>query len=382
MTAAERTLAVPNRSRLRTRLAVGLSACALGVAALVAVASALLAAWRSDDPANVARAGAARVGSDLAVVIVTGEGADSAAADARRAALQWMLVALGVSLVPAVGLGWFAAGRLLGSVDRALADTQRAEAERQRRLQEVVHELRTPLTVVGVNLELAASSPDLDADTATLVDAARRATERMGRTIDDLAGHGRLAVTKDEGPVDVAAVVRSVVGEHIGPARARGLTLVCDDSGAPTVPDADRQALRTMVGNLLTNAVRVAPSGSVVRVEAGELAGWAWIAVRDDGPGLPERLHARVFERGWRGRHERDRASATDSGRGLGLTISRQLAEAHGGKVTIHSSEGDGATFTVWLPLAAEARAADVVAADGIHPAVLPWLRPAPAVIA
>ncbi len=363
----------PSRARLRARLAVGLSVSALAVAALVAIGAAALASWRSVDPQPTTQAGAARVGDRVTVVVVAEDGADEAAGLARRDALRWMLVALGASLVPAVAIGWFTAGRMLGAVDRAMKDIEDVEAERRLRLQEVVHELRTPLAVVGANLELASTGAPLDHESAGFVDAARRAAERMSRTVDDLAGHGQLAVLPGDGPLDIGAVVRFVVAEHVGPARARGLYLVAGQGAGPIVPMADRAALRTVLGNLVGNAVRLAPAGSTVGIEGGEHRGWAWVAVIDEGPGLPRRFHGRVFERGWRGRHDRDRDGDASHEHGLGLTIARQLTEAHGGRLTVDSEESSGSTFTVWLPIAPDAEVGHVVARDGVHPVDRPW---------
>ncbi len=360
------------------------------VAALVGVGAAALATWRSDDPVSSTRAGAARVGDDVALVLVAEDGGADAAAQARHDALRWMIVTLGASLVPAVGLGWFAAGRLLGALDRAVAETEIAERQRQRQLQEVVHELRTPLAVVSANLELVVTQHDLDAEAAGFVDASRRASERMRRTIDDLAGHGRLAVDAGAGPLDLGAEVAAIVAEHDGPARSRGVHLLVngaeadpdDDStiarGPLTVPATDRAVVRTTLGNLLGNALRFAPSGSAITVSLGEHEGWAWVAVTDEGPGIPQRLQARVFERGWRGRHDRDRSGEPEGQRGLGLTIARQLTEAQGGSLTLDSEDGAGATFTVWLPLDSEAVRADVVTGGGPRPRVRPWCRPEP----
>ena len=237
----------------------------------------------------------------------------------------------------------------------------------------MIHELRTPLAVAGTNLELAASDPAIDPDTGRLIDAARRAADRMRRTVDDLSEHGRLAVTRAD-VLDLAAEARAVVAEHAGPARARGVHLQV--AGAPELglPTGDRAAVRTALGNLTSNAVRLAPSGSSIVVSCGEHGAWAWVAVTDEGPGMPERLHERVFERGWRGRHDRDRDRSPDPGqRGLGLTITRQLTEAQGGLITLESEEGAGSTFTIWLPLTDDACETDVVAADRLHPAVRPW---------
>jgi signal transduction histidine kinase len=368
----DRPTAPPRRNRVRTRLAVGLTVSTLLVAAVVAVAATGLSAWQSNDDAPGTQAGAARVGDDVAVVIVTDDNANAAAAQARTDTLRWALIALALSVIPAIGVGWFAAGRMLGTVDQALADIEAADEERLRRLQEVVHELRTPLAVMGTNLELAATEPEVDAETATLIDAARRAVGRMERTVDDLAGHGRLEVGA-AGPVDVAALAGEVVAEHAGPAHSRGVHLVVAGTAPTTVPTADQAAVQTALGNFVGNAVRLAPRGSAITVDWGETAGWAWVAVSDEGPGLAPELHARVFERGWRGRHERDRTG--DGGAGLGLTIARQLTEAQGGVLTVASDEGGGSTFTVWLPLNARVAPTDIVAADGVHPATEPWRK-------
>jgi signal transduction histidine kinase len=365
--------------KVRSRLAIGLTLSTLAVAALVGIAATLLALWRADDPAGESRAGAARVGEDVVVVLAEDQAGD-AAAEARRDALGWMLVALGLSIVPAVAVGWFVSSRVLGTVDRALADVEATDRERRRRLEEVVHELRTPLAIAGTNLELAAGDRTLDGDTRELIDAARRANERMRRTVDDLADHGRLAVDLDGSSVDVVTEARAVVAEHLGPARTRGVDVRLDAVDAVPAVSGDRAAVRTALGNICSNAVRLAPQGSVITVSCGAHAGWVWAAVTDQGPGLPAHLHARAFERGWRGRHDRDRdRDRSAESRGLGLTISRQLVEANGGIVTIDSEEGDGSTFTVWLPARPDADTDDVVAADRLHPAVTPWQRSAPA---
>jgi signal transduction histidine kinase len=362
----------PRRNRVRTRLAVGLTISTILVAAVVAVAATGLSAWQANDDATGTQSGAARVGDDVAVIIVTDDNASAAASQARTDTLRWALVALALSVIPAIGVGWFAAGRMLGTVDEALAEIEATEEERLRRLQEVVHELRTPLAVMGTNLELAATEPDLDGEASGFIDAARRAVGRMERTVDDLAGNGRLEVG-DGAPVNVAELAKGAVAQHTGPAQNRGIHLVISGTAATTIPSADRAAIQTALGNFLANAVRLAPQGSAVTVDWGEVAGWAWVSVGDEGPGLPDRYHARVFERSWRGRHERDRNG--DGGAGLGLTIARQLTEAQGGALTLASEEGGGSTFAVWLPLDTDAQLTAVVAADGVHPVAQPWRK-------
>lgn len=369
---------IPTRRRVRTRLAVGMTVSAFLVAALVGIGAAALATWRSDDPQSDTRAGAARLGDDVALVVVAEDGSADAAAQARHDALRWMMVMLGASLLPAVAIGWFAAGRLLGALDRAVAETETAERRRQRQLHEVVHELRTPLAVISANLELVATHHRLAPEAAGFVDASRRAGERMRRTIDDLAGHGHLAVDAGAGPLDLAAEVGAIVAEHDGPARAQGVHLLVEGDGPLIVPATDRAVVRTTLGNLLSNALRFAPTGSAITVHSGEIEGWAWVAVTDEGPGIPRRFQSRVFERGWRGRHDRDRSDGTGAQRGLGLTIARQLTEAQGGTLTLDSNEGAGSTFTVWLPAAPEADRTAIVSGSGTRPRVRPWRRPEP----
>ena len=357
---------LPRTTGVRVKLAVGIAVAALLVAAVVAVTATAFSAWQAPDFSEP-RVGVARV--DGEIVVLVSDDDPAAAAEARTATLRWSLVALGLSVIPAVAIGWIVAGSMLGTVDSALAEVEAAEKERDRRLQEVVHELRTPLAVMGANLELAAMDPDADSESAGFIDAARRAVDRMDRTVDDLAAAGGLVVEPTHEATDVAEVAADIAEEFSGPAHNRGLHLEIRGSGTLPTGSAERAPLRTVLGNFMANAIRLAPRGSSVTVDWGTVTGWAWVAVTDEGPGLPASDHARVFERGWRGPHERHR----DTGAGLGLTIARQLTEAQGGQLTVTSQEGAGSTFTVWMPTAPDADTQTVVDADGIHPAVAPW---------
>lgn len=348
-----------------------LSPVLIVVLLFVGVSLASLSGLPADSP-GATEAGLARVGEDLALVIVTD--IDGSVAETRAAITNWGLLAPALGLVLAAVGAWWMSGRIERTVDRARAEVDSADAERRGRLQEVVHELRTPLAVMGTNLELAAF--DATPDDSGYIDAARRAVDRMARTVDDLEGHGRLAVEQAEGPVDLAALAESVGAEHVGPGRSRGVSVLARGSGPVLVPSVDPGAVRAAVGNFLSNAVRLAPVGSAVVIDWGTYDEWAWVSVSDHGPGLASHLHARVFERGWQGPHDRDRSSQ-HGGSGLGLTIARQLTEAQGGLVTLESEEGGGATFAVWLPLTHSADDLAIVASDGIHPLARPWAREA-----
>jgi signal transduction histidine kinase len=377
MTAAA-TTPEPRASRraVRRRLALGMTLVVLVVAALVGVAGAALASWRASDPEPTTRTQVEQVGDQLAVVVVRSDDPSTGAAAARADALRWLLVALAASFVPAAAGAWLESGRLLVRVDDALRAVEATDAERERRLNEVIHELRTPLAIVTTNLELAAATPGPEA--ACFVEASQRAVERMSRTVDDLAGHGRLAVSAASDTVDLAAEARALAAQHRGPAGVRNIKVeVVDRLPDGTFVHGDPAAVRGAVGNLLANAVRLAPAGSTIRVGCGTVgegsAGWAWLGVADEGPGIPAKDHARVFERHWRGAGAARQATADGQPGGLGLTIARQLTEAQGGLLTVTSAEGTGSRFVVWLPLGPDAEEADVVAADGIHPVADPF---------
>ena len=348
----------------RVRLAIVLMAPAVLMAFVVMMVTVALLV--SHEPWADARTGIAQVGDDV-VVVVAEEGSLDGLIDSG-------LLAPALAMIPAVVVAWLVAGRVRRVVAQARAEVEAAEVERRSRTQEVVHELRTPLAVMGTNLELAAIEAGHESGAAGYIDAARRAVSRMARTVDDLAGHGGLAVEQGNGPVDLADLAESAVAEHVGPARARGVNVELIGASHTTVPSVDPAAVRIAIGNFLSNAVRMAPQGSSVGIDWGRLDGWAWIAVIDEGPGLAPHLHARVFERGWQGHHERERGTGNGEA-GLGLTIARQLTEAQGGAVTVESEEGGGAVFTVWLPVEIGADPRAVIAPDRIHAIARPWLE-------
>lgn len=172
----------------------------------------------------------------------------------------------------------------------------------------------------------------------------------MTRLVEDLlATARRSAPALEDADVDLAAVAREAA-EEFGPlASARRLTL------EPRIRDGlvligDHDALRRAVGNLLSNAVRLAPEGSAITVGAGSAGGWLWVAVGDTGPGLAPHEQGRVFDRFYRGAQDRRDGRTGDRRTGLGLAIVRQIVETHHGQVRLFSAEGEGSTFVLWFP--------------------------------
>ncbi|HEU4320573.1 MAG TPA: HAMP domain-containing sensor histidine kinase [Acidimicrobiia bacterium] len=353
----------PAHSLARFRLALLILSPVLLMALVSVAVSAILLGNLGPADGAAADAGLARIGDDLALVVVADGVAEIELA--RSAIADWGLLAPAIVLAVAAVGAWLIAGRVHRRIETARTQVRVANAERQSHLQEIAHELRTPLAVMGTNLELAGSGADPD----RYIDAAQRAVLRMSRTVEDLAGHGQLAVEEAGEPVDLAVVAEAVAVEHVGPGSARGVFVRLSDAGPLIVDKVDAAAIRTVVGNFMTNAMRFAPKGSVVGLDWGKQGDWAWLSVTDQGPGLAPRDHARVFERGWQGPHDRDRRE----GSGLGMAIARQLAEAQAGQVTIDSEEGGGSTFALWIPLDDTADPETIIAADGIHPLSHPW---------
>jgi len=358
----------------RTRLTLVLVSPAVLMAVIAMVATLFFLSANVGGDEGSAEAGLARVGDALALVIVTDQGAAASVAGARDFVVAWGLVLPAAALVAAVAAAWLLAGRILRIITRASAEVERADAERRSHLQEIVHELRTPLAVMGTNLELAAGETAPGSSAGGRIGAARKAVDRMARTVDDLDGHGRLAVEQEQGPVDLATLAEAVAAEHVGPARAREVHVLLAGTSSTKVGAADPAAISTALGNFLSNAVRLAPRGSAITVDWGEVGDWAWVAVTDEGPGLAPHLHARVFERGWRGPYDRARGNPNGEA-GLGLTIARQLTEAQGGAVTLESEEGGGATLALWLPLDHAADLDAVVGPDRVHNVIQPWRK-------
>ncbi len=237
---------------------------------------------------------------------------------------------------------------------RELADTFDAMLDRldqgvrtQRRfVEDASHELRNPLAVIRTTLDVALSEPEDAEGLRRAAEVARRTADRMSVTVDELMAMARMnAQPEQRVAVDLAEVVGEVAQEYEAEATTRGVRLSrLATSGL--VVDADRSALKRAQANLVSNALRVAPRGSVVHCRAGRAGGWLWFGVRDVGRGIAPDDQALVFRRAWR-----DGAPAAEGeGRGLGLALVRQIAEAHGGTVSVSSVPGHGASFVVWLP--------------------------------
>ncbi len=213
------------------------------------------------------------------------------------------------------------------------------------------HELRSPLTSVQGFAELLLLEREkLGPKQVETVEVILDNTRHLVRLLNDLldlarSDAGRLAIKPE--PTDAASLVEDAVRTMRGQfdARRQGLRIEIE-ADLPEI-EADRDRIRQVMVNLLTNANEYCPEGANIGVEARLVDADVEIDVIDDGPGIPEQQLEHIFERFSRGdAGETQRVGGT----GLGLAISKSLVELHGGTLEAESAEGRGATFRVRLP--------------------------------
>lgn len=238
----------------------------------------------------------------------------------------------------------------VNALGERLAET---EARRVRLLGEVAHEMRTPLTVLDGYVEgmvdgVFEPGPEVLAELGAEV-------RRLRRLADDLSALSRA----EEGRLELRAAEVDLAGLAVR--AAERLRTQLDDAGvrlevpAPTGPlpvTADADRLAQVVTNLVGNALAATPAGGLVEVTSRRAGGEAVVSVRDTGTGLAAGDLERVFERFYRVPGGGDARAGRHTGSGIGLTIARGIARAHGGDVTASSGgPGRGSTFELRVPL-------------------------------
>ncbi len=246
--------------------------------------------------------------------------------------------------------------RMAESLQRARVELeeQNAQLRESERLKSdlvntVSHELRTPLSgVLGFTKLLL--TREFDSETRRhylgIVDAQAR---RLSQLIDDFLDvrtieEGRFERTRDL--VDLGTVLRDEATLYSLQSESHELALDLPDTPLPVMGNADR--LRQVIGNLLSNAIKYSPQGGLVEVTAGVHGDAVRVEVRDEGLGIPAEQQSRIFTKFFRA----DAAASGISGTGLGLAVSRDIVESHGGEIGFRSAEGEGTTFILELPAA------------------------------
>jgi two-component system OmpR family sensor kinase len=249
-----------------------------------------------------------------------------------------------------VGDVGFALNQLIGSVDRAIEQRNRSEQRLRSFVADASHELRTPLAAVRGYAEMIRLTEPLTDRGQDALGRVLQQSDRMGSLVEDLLLLARLDAGRElrRGEVDLGELVMDAVMDATAAGRNHHWTV--DVPEEPVTVLGDREQLAQLVANLLGNARKHTPDGTtvLVRLQDGAPAGVGSVrlTVQDDGPGIEPQLKRGLFDRFVRG----DTARTTREGStGLGLSIVRSVAHAHGGEATVESEPGR-TVFTVELP--------------------------------
>ncbi|NHN55602.1 HAMP domain-containing histidine kinase [Calidifontibacter sp. DB0510] len=248
---------------------------------------------------------------------------------------------------------------MLGRIEDSFAVREESEERMRQFVADASHELRTPLATVRGYAELfrqgAVSKPE---DIASAMRRVEDEAARMGQMVENLLLLTRLdpriaADVPDADrpfqPVDLTVLAADTVQDARALAPDRSIRLLGTDGPVrPVMVAGDEPRLRQVLTNLVANAIRYTPAGSPIDLAVGRAGGSAVIDVRDHGPGVPEQLRTRIFERFFRS--DASRNSST-GGSGLGLAIVEAIVSAHDGRVAVRETSGGGATFHLVMPL-------------------------------
>ncbi len=241
----------------------------------------------------------------------------------------------------------------LGQLARTFNEMQRRLAEldsaRKQFIANASHELRTPIFSLGGFVELLEEEDPSPDEREEFVRTMRQQIERLTKLTADLLDLSQLdagAMVMQGHDIDLGAVARDVTREFGARADLRGSRLELRTPDQPALAFADPDRVRQIIRILLDNALTHTPEGTKVTVTTYSVNRRAELTVSDEGPGIPQRVHSRIFERFY--------TADSAGGSGLGLAIARELAQRMNGRITISSSRRFTA-FTLDLPPSSEA---------------------------
>jgi signal transduction histidine kinase len=239
-------------------------------------------------------------------------------------------------------------GKLAVAFNDMAAEVERHEALRRQMVADVAHELRTPLSVMRGNIE--AMMDGLLQPSQGELSEVHHEVLRLARMVEDLrtlslADAGKLHLAME--PLDAGELVRTAVRRMTPLAKAQDVAIQAKAPDRPVPIRGDEDRLQQALMNLIDNGMRHAPAGGSVEVETGQANGKAFLAVTDDGPGIPADELPNLFDRFWRGDKSRSRGGG---GSGLGLAIVHQIVTLHVGEVSVESPPAGGSRFIITLP--------------------------------
>ena len=302
--------------------------------------------------------------------------------------LRSMLILTPLVLLLALGLGWWLAGRavaplgpmldeiqavtdgrslhrrvavpptgdelarLATKVNEMLSRLEQSFSSLRRFTADASHELKTPLQVLRAGVERALTHPGAPPESIEALDETLNQINAMSELVESLLTLARAdegAVTLAVEPCDLRDVLADVVETAGLLGDPSGVKVASRAPMAPVVVPVDRPRIRQMLMNLATNAVKYTPKGGRVDLELSEAGRHVTLVVRDNGIGIAPGDLPHIFDRFWRADVARSRTGER-AGAGLGLAITKWIAEAHGGNIAVQSRPGRGTVFTVTLP--------------------------------
>jgi two-component system, OmpR family, sensor kinase len=236
-------------------------------------------------------------------------------------------------------------GDLVVSFNQTLERLESLFTSQQRFLADVSHELRTPLTVIKGNVDLMRRIKEADEESLSSID---QEAGRLTRLVGGLlmlaqAESGKLALNMK--PVELDLLLTEVFTEMCVLSGSKVKVHLNDID--QVMVNGDRDRLKQVLLNLVSNAVQYTPQGGDVFLSMSKIGEQARIIIRDTGPGIPAEDLPHIFDRFYRA--EKSRTRSTTSGFGLGLSIAHWIVEHHGGQIKVESKEGKGTTFVIWL---------------------------------
>ena len=250
--------------------------------------------------------------------------------------------------IPVRGRGGEYLGRLFVYVD--VTAQKKLDEQRSQFLTVAAHELRTPLTPLTMYLQnierRVARGLAVDPE---LAGKARRQVSRLAKLVEDLLDVSRMESGQLEivrAPLELDALVADVVGDFRGASGSHELVLVRPEESVAV--SGDRERLEQVLVNLLQNAIKYSPQGGRIVVMVRRDGADAVVSVADEGIGVPAEEQARLFQRFFRARNA---AAHHYGGLGIGLYVSHQIVERHGGRFAVDSESGKGAVFSFTLPV-------------------------------
>ena len=233
-----------------------------------------------------------------------------------------------------------------------ITDRKRVERLKNEFVSIVSHELRTPLTALVGSLGLVRSGtlgrlPDKVQD---LIEISQASAQRLVALVNDILDIEKIeagSMEFDFAPTEAVALVRQAIAETEPFGAKYDVALRLEERLGQVSVRADADRLTQVLTNLISNAVKFSPQGETVIVRLTREGEDIRFAVRDHGPGIPAHMHRRIFEKFTQVDSSESRSKA---GTGLGLTICKDIIEAHGGRIRVESEPGMGATFSFALP--------------------------------